>query len=248
MVRGAYSRGGTSRYNSNTASRGTGVRSWARARVYGMKNNSRLPAGRGRGGPSSNLAISRGRYTNYRGASSYGRGRGGYTNNRGSSMAAYRNNMPRNGVQSYRERLSQRGGRGARGGAFASRRGGLRGGRGGARGGFRGGRGGRGARGGRGGRGGAPVNKESLDAELDKYMGDDNIKKRLDNDLENYFSRSGGVGGAPAPGSGAAGPAGDDASRVAAGVVANGTAADAGVASTGVAPRGGMDVSMDNSL
>ncbi|CBZ50171.1 conserved hypothetical protein [Neospora caninum Liverpool] len=249
MVRGAYSRGGSSRYNSNTASRGTGVRSWARARVYGMKNaNSRFPATRGRGGASSNLAIGRGRYGNYgsyRGASSYGRGRG-YTGGRGSSVAAYRGgNVPRNGVQTYRERPAQRGGRGARG-SFASRRGGLRGGRGGARGGFRGGRGGRGARGGRGGRGGAAVNKESLDAELDKYMGEDNIKKRLDNDLENYFSRSGGVTGSPATGGAAAGQAGDEAARVAGGV-ANGTA-DAGVGAPGVAPRGGMDVSMDNSL
>eukprot|EP01069_Polyplicarium_translucidae_P008545 Polyplicarium_translucidae@DN3233_c0_g2_i2.p1 len=63
---------------------------------------------------------------------------------------------------------------------------------------YRGGRGGRGFGGGRGrggrgrggrGRGGKPVSAESLDAQLDAYMGTDVAKSRLDMELDSYFGR-----------------------------------------------------------
>eukprot|EP00923_Selenidium_pygospionis_P056576 GHVN01098713.1.p1 GENE.GHVN01098713.1~~GHVN01098713.1.p1 ORF type:complete len:254 (+),score=28.24 GHVN01098713.1:53-814(+) len=78
-------------------------------------------------------------------------------------------------------RIGKRGG--SRGG------GGQRGG--GQRGGVQSGGGGRGGQRGRGGRGGrGKPTMDQLDSELEKYMGEDATKARLDRQLENYFTES----------------------------------------------------------
>ncbi|PHJ20629.1 fop carboxy-terminal duplication domain protein [Cystoisospora suis] len=224
---------------------------------------------RGRAGPltSRNFAITRGRYTS--GAYRTGvYGRGGYRSTtsygRGGTYYSGRYQQRGGAVNRYTTTRGGRGGgtttyalrRGARGGSssYIRGRGGLRGGRGGVSY-FRGGRGGyRGGRG-RGGANAGPTSKESLDAELDKYMGEENIKKRLDNDLENYFSRTtGGSSSSTATtgveggstGATGTGSAGEDATSARAGIIPNGhiqTTTGAGGGRSG----GAMDVSMDNS-
>lgn len=171
----------------------------------------------------------------YRSTASYGRGGGTYYSarysQRGGAMSRYAATTRGGrggGTTTYALR------RGARGGSSYIRgRGGLRGGRGGGVSYYRGGRGGyRGGRG-RGGANAGPTSKESLDAELDKYMGEDNIKKRLDNDLENYFSRStggsssttatgGGVEGSSSGSATGTGAASDDSTAARAAMVPNG--------------------------
>eukprot|EP00920_Eleutheroschizon_duboscqi_P005800 GHVT01013635.1.p1 GENE.GHVT01013635.1~~GHVT01013635.1.p1 ORF type:complete len:239 (+),score=52.16 GHVT01013635.1:149-865(+) len=198
MVRGGLSSrrgargGGDTAARANTALSRYTPRNQHRlpVRASRVSAHSRLPIRRGRGGFITSR-VRRGGLSSTRGARGrtvrgvfVGRGaRGGWrTMTTASSGVARRPAGTRGGYGRGQLRQTRGGLRAMRGGP------GARGGR---------GRGGpsRGARGGapRGGRGATwqpSVTHENLDAELEKYMGEDSVRARLDSQLEAYSSRA----------------------------------------------------------